>query len=142
VKLCAVYPPEDNSGDGSVVVRVSFDRVHFLFGSDIDGKDEKILLSGKINLSSAIVKAPRHGSAGSSSSEFIGAVKPKLAIFSVGLRNAFGLPREEVLSRYAAAGAEILRTDRDGAITIETDGKSVRYQTYRSGKRGEMNFRH
>lgn len=142
VKLCAVYPPEDNSGDVSVVVRLGFERVHFIFGGDIDGKDEKILLASKTDLSSAIVKAPRHGSAGSSSPEFIGAVKPKLAVFSVGLRNAFGLPREEVLSRYAAAGAEILRTDRDGAITIETDGKSVRYRTYRSGKRGEMNFRH
>jgi competence protein ComEC len=138
VKLCVVYPGEDAAGDASVVVRVSFDRVHFLFGGDVDVKDEKLLLGEKNDLASAIVKAPRHGGAGSSSVEFIAATKPKLAVFSVGLRN--GLPREEVLSRYASAGAEILRTDRDGAITIETDGQSVHYSTYRSGKSGEMNF--
>jgi competence protein ComEC len=138
VKLCAVYPPEEKTGDTSVVLRLSLDRVHLLFAGDIDAKDEKILLAGKTDLASAVVKAPRHGGAGSSSEPFVGAVKPKLVIFSVGARN--GLPREEVVARYVAAGAEILRTDRDGAITIETDGRTVRYRTYRTGKRGTISF--
>ena len=137
VRLCAVYPAEDRTGDASVVLRLSFDKVHFLFTGDIDGKDEKILLGGGADLSSAIVKVPRHGSLSSSTEEFIGAVKPKLAVFSVGLRNAFGLPREEVLARYSAAGAEILRTDQDGAITIETAGRNIRYRTHRSNRRGQ-----
>lgn len=138
VKLCPVYPPEEKTGDASVVLRVSLDRVHLLFAGDIEAKDEKILLAGKRDLASAIVKAPRHGSAGSSTEEFLGAVGPKLAVFSVGARN--GLPREEVVARYQAAGAEVLRTDRDGAITIETDGRSVRYRTHRSGKSGTLSF--
>ncbi|HEY2986531.1 MAG TPA: DNA internalization-related competence protein ComEC/Rec2 [Candidatus Binatia bacterium] len=136
VKLCAVYPPEDKTGAAPVVLRLSFDQIHFLFGSDIDGKDEKILLGSGAELSSAVVKVPRHGSLSSSTEEFVKAVRPKLAVFSSGLRNAAGLPREEVVARYAAAGAEILRTDVDGAIMIETDGKTIRYNTYRTGKRG------
>jgi competence protein ComEC len=137
VELCAVYPPEDKTGDAPVVLRLSFGRVHVLFGSDLDGKDEKLLLGSRAKLASAVVKVPRHGSLGSSTEEFIKAVKPKLAVFSAGLRNAAGLPREEVVARYTAAGAAILRTDQDGAITIETDGKTIRYQTYRTGKRGQ-----
>ncbi len=140
VKLCAVYPPEDKTGDVSVVLRLSFDKVHFLFASDIDGKDEQMLLRSGADLSSAAVKVPRHGSLSSSTEEFVGAVKPKLAVISVGLRNGFGLPREEVLSRYAAAGSEILRTDRDGAVTITTDGQTIRYWTYRSGRKGASVF--
>ncbi len=140
VEICAVYPTEDKTGDVPVVLRLGFDRVHFLFGSDIDAKDEKILLAGRTDLASAVVKAPRHGGAGSSSERFVAAVKPKLVIFSVGARN--GLPREEILARYAAAGAEILRTDRDGAIAIETDGRTVRYRTYRGGKSGAISTPH
>ncbi|HEY3303248.1 MAG TPA: DNA internalization-related competence protein ComEC/Rec2 [Candidatus Binatia bacterium] len=138
VKLCVVYPPDDDNDEGSVVLRLSFDRVRFLFGSDIDGRDEKLLLADGANISSAVVKAPRHGSVSSSTDAFVAAVKPRLAIFSVGSRN--GLPHENVLGRYAAAGAKILRTDQDGAITIETDGRRIRYRTYRSGKRGELGY--
>ncbi len=123
-----------------MVIRLSFGRVSILFAGDIERGDERILTQSKAELSSTVLKVPRHGSLSSSTEEFVAAVKPRLAIFSVGQRNPFGLPREEVLSRYSAAGAEILRTDQDGAIIIETDGERVRYRTYRSGKRGKFDF--
>jgi len=56
----------------------------------------------------------------------------------VGFRNPFGLPREEVITRYKEAGAEVLRTDQDGAIIVESDGEKIRYRTYKSGKRGAI----
>jgi competence protein ComEC len=138
VNVCSLYPPDDRSGDASVVLRLGFGKSHFLFAGDIEAKDERILVRDGGDLSSALLKVPRHGSLGASSEEFVAAVKPRLTVFSVGLRNPFGVPREEVLSRYAAAGGEILRTDRDGAITIESDGKRIRYWTYRSGKKGAI----
>ena len=140
VRVCVLYPPEEKTGDSSVVVRLSFGRVSMLFAGDVERRDERILLESKADLSSAVLKVPRHGSLTSSSEEFIAAIKPRLAIFSVGHGNPFGLPREEVISRYQAAGSEILRTDQDGAIVIETDGKRLRYGTYRSGKRGEVSL--
>ena len=97
-----------------------------------------MFFDGKRDFSSAVLKVPRHGSLTSSTEEFIAAVKPRLAVLSVGYRNSFGLPREEVLARYREAGSEILRTDRDGAIIIETDGDKIRYRTYLSGKIGEI----
>lgn len=137
-KLCVLYPPEGKAGESSVVLRLSFGRVNFLFAGDIERRDERVLLQSGGGLSSAVLKVPRHGSLTSSTEEFIAMVKPRLAIFSVGQRNPFGLPRDEVLSRYLAAGSEILRTDQDGAITIETDGERLRYWTYKSGKKGEV----
>lgn len=136
VRLCVLYPSAGKTGDVSVVVRLTFGQASLLFPGDIEKRDEKVLLQKASELSSAVVKVPRHGSLTSSTEEFVGAVKPKLAIFSVGERSRFGLPRDEVVGRYEAVGAEILRTDQDGAIIIETDGKTVRYRTYRTGRRG------
>ncbi|MEK7342179.1 MAG: ComEC/Rec2 family competence protein, partial [Candidatus Binatota bacterium] len=138
VRLCVLYPPEDKTGESSVVLRLSFGRVNILFAGDIERRDERILLQGEADLSSTVIKVPRHGSLTSSTEEFVAAVNPKLAIFSVGRRNPFGLPRQEVVSRYQAVGSGILRTDQDGAIIIETDGEKVRYRTYKSGKMGEV----
>jgi len=137
VKVCVLYTREDKGADSSVVLRLSLGRTNLLFAGDIERRDERALLMSETDLSSAVLKVPRHGSLSASSEEFVAAVGPKLAIFSVGHRNRFGLPREEVVSRYEKAGAKILRTDRDGAITVETDGESVRYWTYRNGKKIE-----
>jgi competence protein ComEC len=136
VKICAIYPPDGDAGDASVVLRLSFDKINLLFAGDVDGKEEKILLGNGTDLSSAVLKTPRHGSLSSNTEPFVAAVKPRLVIFSVGARA--GLPHDNVLARYEAAGSQILRTDQDGSITIETDGRAIRYQTYRSGKRGEL----
>ena len=138
VSVCVLYPSEEKGGDSSVVVRLSFGRVNYLLAGDIEKREEKTLLENKINLSSTVLKVPRHGSLTASTKEFIAAVKPRLAIFSVGYRNPFGLPREEVITRYKETGAEVLRTDQDGAIIVESDGEKIRYRTYKSGKRGEI----
>jgi competence protein ComEC len=140
VKLCVLYPPADAAYDTSVVLRLEFGKVQFLFAGDVDKRDEQGLRFKTGQLRSAILKVPRHGSASSSTQEFVAAVRPSLAIFSVGRRNALGLPRDEVVGRYREAGAEILRTDEDGAIILETDGSTIHYQAYKSGKRGTLSF--
>jgi competence protein ComEC len=138
VTLCVLYPPEGKTADTSLVIRLSFGQVHFLFTGDIEAEDEMALLQNRTDLPSTVLKVPRHGSRTSSSEDFIAMVKPKLAIVSVGRRNSYGLPQEEVLARYAAAGAQMLRTDQDGAIIIETDGGQLRYRGYQSGKKGAL----
>jgi competence protein ComEC len=139
-ELCFLHPPKGDGGESSFVVRLVFGRAAFLFAGDVTRKEEKELLRSGAELRSAVIKVPRHGSSTSSSEEFVAAVRPRLAVVSAGHRNPFGLPREEVIARYGAAGAEILRTDRDGAVTIETDGESVNYRTYRTKKKGSVSF--
>jgi competence protein ComEC len=93
--------------------------------------------SARIN--SAVVQVPRHGNALASAPDFISAVQPKLAVVSGTTRNAH-LQKQELADRYRDAGAEILRTEEDGAIIITTDGNDLRYESVKSGKRGEIKF--
>jgi competence protein ComEC len=137
--LCVVYPSAEND-DLSVVLRVEFGKIRLLFAGDIDKRDERILQQKGKDLKSAILKVPRHGSATSSTQEFVNAVQPKLAVFTFGARAGSSSPREDVVARYRDIGAEILRTDQDGAIVIETDGQRIRYETYKSGRRGVLSF--
>ena len=82
------------------------------------------------NLESTILKVPHHGSKTSSSLPFLKAVRPSIAILSVGYNNLFRLPNTNVIKRYQDQGCKLLRTDRDGAISIETDGSTIRLKTF------------
>jgi competence protein ComEC len=55
---------------------------------------------------------------------------PQVAIVSAGRSNHFGHPVPEVLDRYRSIGAEVFRTDRDGAVTVDTDGRSMQVHTF------------
>ena len=68
--------------------------------------------------------------------EFVAAAKSQLAVISAGARSRSEAQREEIVERYRLAGAEVLRTYDDGAIIVESDGKTLRYLGYKSGKTG------
>jgi competence protein ComEC len=138
VKLCVLFPQADKSDDTSVVVRLDYGKLRYLFASDIDKRDEALLAQKPMELRSTIVKIPRHGSATASTAEFIAAVQPRLAVLSAGARSRSEAQREEVAGRYRGSGAQVLNTYEDGAITLETDGETVRYKTHKSGKRGAL----
>jgi len=76
-------------------------------------------------LRSDILKIPHHGSSSSSSPPFLERVKPTYAILSVGERNIGRLPHPEVLKRYSQLGTQVYRTDKNGAITVVTDGEKI-----------------
>ena len=121
-----------------MVVRLEYGKASFLFTSDVDKREEIQLTQSSSAISSTVVKIPRHGSATASSQEFIAAVKPKLAILSAGARSRAEAKRDEIVERYLAAGAEVLKTYEDGAIILETDGKTIRYNGFKSGKMGKL----
>ncbi|MBM4260998.1 MAG: DNA internalization-related competence protein ComEC/Rec2 [Deltaproteobacteria bacterium] len=140
VKLCTVYPGSDGGDDRSVVLRLEFGKASFLFAGDIDKRDERALQGNPKALRAAILKIPRHGSATASSDEFIGAVKPQLAVLSSSGRGPGAAKRDELLERYRQTGAQLLRTDEDGAIILKTNGESLQFETYKSGRRGTIDF--
>jgi competence protein ComEC len=135
-----LYPPPDRAADSAVVVRMEYGKFRHLFSSDIDKRDEAMLMAGSTELSSPVMTVPRHGSAAASSPEFVARVQPKLAILSAGARSRSGAQREDVVERYRQAGAEVLSTYQDGAIILETDGKTLRYLGYKSGKKGVIDL--
>jgi beta-lactamase superfamily II metal-dependent hydrolase len=70
-----------------------------------------------------------HGSRGSSSTPFLAAVRPTVAVISVGANNPFGLPSPESESRLQQQGAHLLRTDRDGTITLLPTSQGILVET-------------
>ena len=140
VRLCALYPPADKAEESSVVLRLEHGNLRYLFAGDIDKRDELQLLQRTGELRSAVLKVPRHGSPTASTAEFIAAVRPALAVVSAGARSRNETQREELAERYQRLGAEVLRTASDGAIIVETNGATLRYLGYKSGRKGEIDL--
>ena len=77
-----------------------------------------------------ILKVAHHGSKGSSGQRFLEQVDPEIALISAGIENRYGHPHEEVLKRLKTQGSRVYSTQDNGAITIESDGQSIRIQGY------------
>ena len=116
--------------EDSIVLEIRFGDVSILLPGDIGREAEQRLTSHLATAPITIVKAPHHGSATSSTQSFIDALHPAAVIFSAGRGNRFGHPAPVVVSRYRAANAVIFRTDEDGAIVLDTDGRSVEMRTW------------
>ena len=114
------------------VLRISTGDQHILLAADIEKDSERRLLKEHIEkLSATLLVVPHHGSKTSSAQSFVAAVHPRYAVFTVGYRNRFGHPREEVVERYRAAGSELLRSDEDGAVLVEMDAHHFSVERYR-----------
>jgi competence protein ComEC len=120
----------DEVNDSSLVLKITFGKISFLIPGDISTDVEKQLIKSKTDLHSDVLVVPHHGSAHSSSAEFIKAVACRYAIVSAGKANVFHHPHPSILQRYNDAGVNIFRTDRDGAVTITTNGNNLRINTF------------
>ena len=107
----------------SLVLKLTYGDVRILFTGDIGRKVELQLVASRKDLRAEIIKVPHHGSKTSSSAEFLNAVRPRYAIFSLGQRNRYRFPSKVVVERYRERGCRILRTDQLGAIRLRTDGQ-------------------
>jgi competence protein ComEC len=116
--------------DDSIVLDVRWRDVSVLLTGDIGKPTERVLVAGLAPSPVRVIKVPHHGSLTSSSEEFLRVAQPAVAIFSAGRANHFGHPAPAVLERYKIAGAQIFRTDQDGAVTIDTDGRVLTVRTF------------
>ena len=105
--------------EDSCVLRVASRHGVVLLPGDIGRPAEQALLQASpAALKADVVLVPHHGSGGSSSAPWVAAVAPRLAVVSAGHRNRFGHPRQDVVQRWQAQGAEVLTTADSGAIRI------------------------
>jgi competence protein ComEC len=129
--VTVLNPPEPDwerqkvRNDDSIVLEVRVGQVAFVLPGDITRAIEPEIIARLTPSPLVIVKAPHHGSAGSSSQAFVEATRPALVIFSAGRRNPFGHPAPVVVDRYLAAGATAFSTADDGAVVVDTDGATV-----------------
>jgi len=115
-----------SANDDSLVLRLDWRGVSLLLTGDLGPGGEARLLQRGGRLRILALKVAHHGSRFSSSAAFLDAARPDLAIISVGARNPFRHPSAETLARLESAGARVYRTDRDGAVILETDGATLR----------------
>jgi competence protein ComEC len=120
--------------DDSIVIELRWRDISVLLTGDVGKDTERALVSRIPPAPIRIVKVPHHGSLTSSTPEFVRAIAPRVAVVSAGRANHFGHPVPEVLDRYRAVGAEVFRTDQDGAVTVDSDGHSVSVTTF-TGRR-------
>jgi competence protein ComEC len=119
------------------VLEIRIGDVGFVLPGDIGRAVEPAVVASADGGSLTIVKAPHHGSAGSSSQVFVDALRPAAVVFSAGKRNPFGHPAPAIVNRYRAAGAHVFSTADDGAVVADTDGKRVVVWTY-TGRRSVL----
>jgi competence protein ComEC len=115
--------------DTSIVLRMTYGDVSFLFTGDAGEKSEYDMIQSGLPLQSTVLKVGHHGSATASSYAFLRSVAPKYAVISCGVHNDYGHPTKSVLSRLRDAGAQVYRTDMQGVITAVSDGKTVTFST-------------
>jgi len=116
--------------DDSIVLELAWRDVSIVLAGDIGREIEATIAHEFTPAPLRILKVPHHGSLTSSSPEFLRALAPRVAVVSVGRGNTFGHPAPAVLERYRDIGAEIFRTDRDGAVSVDSDGTSLEIHTF------------
>jgi competence protein ComEC len=116
----------DDPNEASTVVMARVGSVRFLLTGDAERGEEAWLVDRLgAGLRADMLKVGHHGSATSTTPPFLDAVRPRLAVISVGAANLYGHPNRETLRALAAAGAQVLRTDRQGSIVVGTDGRRL-----------------
>jgi len=132
VDFWVVYPQPGSDADASLtdnnrscVLKITSASGSMLLTGDIEKQAELALVRQQVlapahgSLKSDVMIAPHHGSRTSSSVELIEAVQPGLTIFTTGYLNRFRHPRPEIVKRYMDAQSHILRSDYDGAVTLD-----------------------
>jgi competence protein ComEC len=137
VRIDILYPPVDfmersrtqswrNLDNDSLVIKVSFGDVSFLFPGDIKAPAEyDLAFTVGDKLKSTVLLAPHHGSKTSSTEMLLENVKPEVVVISSRYNSSFGFPHPSVMKRYRNMGCRILETARDGAVSMWTDGKKL-----------------
>ncbi|MGR5243944.1 DNA internalization-related competence protein ComEC/Rec2 [Vibrio sp. PNB23_22_6] len=136
LKVEVLWPPKRVTrayNPHSCVIRFTDPRTHFrlLLTGDIEAISEWILIRQPELVASDVVLVPHHGSKSSSTSEFVNAVKPKLAIASLAKNNQWGMPAKSVKAAYQEANAHWLDTGDKGQVSVFISQNNWYFETKR-----------
>lgn len=118
-------PDAEPKNNDSLVFRIAYGERSALLTGDMEKPIELQVAATGTWPHSDILKIGHHGSRTSSSPEFLEQVHPALAVISDGYGNLYGHPHPETLANLGERRILAYRTDRDGLITIETDGRHI-----------------
>jgi competence protein ComEC len=121
---------DDDLNNNSVVLKLVYGEVSFLLTGDLQAEGQTRLLRSGANLRATVLKVPHHGAVEAAVPEFLRAVSPEWALVSASGDARMSHPSPVTIERLKALGTEIRRTDMDGAITVETDGRDVSVRSF------------
>ena len=116
---------QHNANETSVVIMATFGAHRFLFTGDAEGGAEAWLVAQADSLQADVLKVGHHGSRTSTSVALLEAVRPRVAVVSVGLGNRYGHPAPLTQHRLLAHRVPMLRTDLDGTVVLRSDGRRL-----------------
>ena len=112
-----------SSNERSGIIKIVYGNSSIIFTGDAGKETEYIYTSVyKKFLDSDVLKVGHHGSESSTSVEFLNYVSPKISLISAGIKNSYGHPVIDVLNRIQKSGSQIFRTDKEGAVILQSDG--------------------
>lgn len=122
-----------SDNDGSCVLRIAFGGRAALIAGDIEATAEAQLVEVMpTTLRAELLVTPHHGSRTSSTTAFLDAVQPRLAIHSAGWHHRFRHPASEVVERMSERGIVQLATGDEGAISVALDGAGMHISRWRA----------
>ncbi|MGB4439910.1 MAG: ComEC/Rec2 family competence protein, partial [Sedimentibacter sp.] len=121
----------ENKNNESLVLLLTYKNMSILFPGDIEENVENLILQDLSH--SDILVVPHHGSNTSSTDNFVNALKPEIAVFSYG-KNNYGIPSEQVITRYEKAESTIISTFEQGEINFILKDDKLYYNTYTNEK--------
>lgn len=126
--------------EDSIVIELLWKDVSVVLMGDAGIETERVIAPQFAPSRLRVIKVGHHGSPTASSEAFIRTLAPRIAVVSVGRSNSFGHPNPVVLQRFRDEGAEIFRTDQEGAVSLATDGEVMQMETF-TGRRERFDAR-
>jgi competence protein ComEC len=129
--LRALWPPDagvasDDPNLNAIVLLASYGETDVLLPADAESE-----VTARLNLPAVeVLKVAHHGSEDPGLDEELRELRPRIAVISCGRGNEYGHPRAETLAALAEVRElAVYRTDEDGRVVVESDGRSVRVRT-------------
>ncbi len=120
----------DDMNNNSLVLKMSYGQVSFLFTADTEIECLSSLVESGIDLKADVLKIPHHGSKNSFLPSFYDQVSPRMVVICVG-KNTFGHPSGEVVAFWQKQKIPVFRTDLQGAVSLSSDGKDIFVETFK-----------
>jgi len=107
--------------DRAIVLKITFGSFDALLTSDADSRVQPYTSSlGHFE----VFKVPHHGSKTGLKEDFVRSLSPEVSIISVGAKNRYGHPGQNIIQFLITIGSKVYRTDQNGAVEIVTDGQT------------------
>lgn len=130
VKVLGPINHYDDPNNNSIILKATCGNTSFMFVGDAEEPElHDVTLRYGRELDSDVYKVGHHGSYNSSSEEFLNMVSPEYAVISCADGNDYGHPHAESLRRLMNVGVHLFRTDKQGTITIRSDGETLSFET-------------